>query len=299
MEENAGVTPMEILRVENLSKDYKTFKLKDISFAIEPGSIVGMIGMNGAGKTTIIKAIYNLIEKTSGTVSLFGQNTDEIADIQLKQDVSLLLGGLNIFPQDRLKTITSAIAPFYKRFDYDIYTRLMSRFKLEDGKRFKELSNGMKTKYLLTLALSHHAKLLILDEPTSGLDPFSRDEILSIFKDFVKDRERAILFSTQIVSDLEQVADHIIYIKGGRLINSGSLVSFKSSYRLIQGPDNRLEEIKSLPIIGLKTEQDHFSALVNAKDVPSDLPDLKTTIPSIEEIMVLTERGDNYEDFNL
>lgn len=282
---------MAILTVKNLCKSYPNFTLQDVSFSLEPGYIMGFIGKNGAGKTTTIKSIYKLIHFDSGEITLFGKKLEDTNESELKQDVSLMLGGLDIYSNFKLCTIKKAIAPFYHRFDDEKYDSLIQRFSLDEKKKFKELSNGMKTKFLLSLAMSHHAKLLILDEPTSGLDPFSRDEVLSEFQNYIKDGEHSIIFSTQIISDLEAVADYITYIKNGKIILSDEKDAFVDNYRLIITSKAIGEQIPDDMIIGIKETPYSFEALIK-KDDEDKLPSsVSISKPTIEQIMILTERG--------
>ena len=282
---------MSILTINNLNKTYPTFSLKNVSFSLDPGYIMGFIGKNGAGKTTTIKSIYKLIHFDSGEISLFGKRVEKFNEVELKQDVSLMLGGLDIYPNHNLATIKKAIKPFYVNFDEEKYQSLMHKFSLDEQKKFKELSNGMKTKFLLTLAMSHHAKLLILDEPTSGLDPFSRDEILSEFQNYIKDGQHSILFSTQIISDLELIADYITYIKDGSIILSDEKDAFINSYRLVNCSKDDAKKIPDDIIVGKKESSCSFEALIKAKDKDILPPCMLLSIPTIENIMILTERG--------
>ena len=160
-----------------------------------------------------------------------------------------------------------------------------------EKKKFKELSNGMKTKFLLSLAMSHHAKLLILDEPTSGLDPFSRDEVLSEFQNYIKDGEHSIIFSTQIISDLEAVADYITYIKNGKIILSDEKDAFINSYRLLICSKSIGEQLPGDIIIGIKETPYSFEALIKKEDEDKIPSSVSISKPTIEQIMILTERG--------
>ncbi len=221
--ENANV-----LEIKNLCKDYKTFSLKNVSFSVKKGSIMGFVGRNGAGKTTTLKAILNLVHPTSGTVKLFNKefltNEEEI-----KQKIGYASSGTNYYPRKTLKQIINAAKPFYKNWDDNICKEYMQKFELSENKKITELSEGMKVKFHLVLALSHNAEFLILDEPTSGLDPVSREELVIIFKNLAK-QNVTILFSTHITGDLEKCADHITYIKKGEIIASSAMEDFLKSY---------------------------------------------------------------------
>lgn len=202
----------ELLRVDHLNKHYPGFALQDVSFSVKPGRIMGLIGKNGAGKSTTLKSILNIVQPQSGIVSILGKDFYQ-NEKECKQEIGVVFGGIDFYPLKKLSTITAVTSRFYKDWDQNRYTEYLRQFSLDESKQFRTLSNGMKVKYLLALALSHHAKLYLLDEPTSGLDPVSRDEILHLFTRIVKDGKRSILFSTHITSDLDRCADDITYIQ--------------------------------------------------------------------------------------
>lgn len=212
------------LEIKNLCKKYPAFELKDVSFTMSEGTIMGFIGRNGAGKTTTIKSILNFVHPSSGSISFFGKEMKCNEDF-VKQITGYAPGGINYYPMKKLSQITKITKNFYPEWNDELYKKYMTAFKLDENKKPKELSEGMKVKYNLALALSHGAKLLILDEPTSGLDPVSRDELLTIFEK-LRDKGTSILFSTHITSDLEKCADTITYIKNGRILDSASKEDF-------------------------------------------------------------------------
>lgn len=244
----------EMLKVENLTKAYPGFTLKNISFSLLPGQIMGLIGKNGAGKSTTLKSIVNMVHPDSGSVFVLGRSflTNEN---DCKQDTGIVFGGIDYYPLKKLSSITSVTQRFYKNWEPEKYENYLKLFALDPRKRFKELSNGMKVKYLLALALSHNAKLFILDEPTSGLDPVSRDELLGIFRRIVADGERGILFSTHITSDLDRCADTITYIKNGAVLQSAGKEDFLKSFDHLKRPD---ESALTLEEIMLRTEREDF-----------------------------------------
>lgn len=282
---------MNLLEVKNLCKSYPSFKLEDVSFSLPKGYIMGFIGKNGAGKSTAIKCIYNLIKKDKGDIYLLDRKLEDISELELKQEVALMLGGMDIYPTSKIGEIGEVVSSFYKNFDNETYNRLLKKFELDKNKKFKELSNGMKSKFLLTLAMSHKAKLLILDEPTSGLDPYSRDQLLEEFQNYIQDGERSILFSTQIVSDLESIADYVIYIKGGRVIDFATKDDFVSSYKIFSTKKEIGEHIDPSILVGIRESSVSFEGLIRSKDA-SKLPEgIELSEPSIEEIMIFNERG--------
>ena len=167
----------ELLQVDHLSKQYPGFTLQDISFSVKPGRIMGLIGKNGAGKSTTLKSILNMVRPESGTVTMLGKDF-YANEKECKQDIGVVFGGIDFYPLKKLSAITAVTRRFYKDWDQERYHDYLRQFSLDENKQFRSLSNGMKVKYLLALALSHHAELLILDEPTSGLDPVSREDLL-------------------------------------------------------------------------------------------------------------------------
>ena len=285
---------MSILEVKNIVKDYPTFKLDNVSFNIEEGSICGFIGRNGAGKTTTIKGIMGLIHLNGGEVKVFGRDIND-HEAENRQEMALALSEINFFPDAKIGQLTKVTSKFYKNWNQDTYEKLCKRFGLDQNKKVKELSSGMKVKYNLAVALSHNARLLILDEPTSGIDPVSRDEILDLFKLIVKEGKRSILFSTHITSDLDKCADHIVYIKKGKIISSKTKEDFLDDYKYIIGPMSEFEKVKDL-IVSHKEDNGEFTALIkveNCKDLPGNIIQKD---PDLDTIMVYEERKGDLED---
>lgn len=219
---------MNTLEVRNLRKVYPAFTLQDVSFTVAAGSVTGLVGRNGAGKSTTLKSLLGLVHPDGGEVRFCGMDTAE-NEKSFKEEIGVVLGGIDFYPKKKLKTITAVTKKFYVNWDEEAYRRYMALFALDEQKRVDQLSNGMRVKYLIALALSHHARLLILDEPTSGLDPVSRDELVQLFKALVADGQRSVLFSTHITSDLEKCADAIVYIKDGKVYQAASMQEFMST----------------------------------------------------------------------
>ena len=287
----------EVLKLENVNKKYPTFSLKDVSFAIEPGQIMGFIGRNGAGKTTTLKCIMNLIHFESGKISAFDKDMSE-NELENKQRIGFALSELNYYPNKTIRQLMSVTKKFYKNFDEQKFNEVCKLFNLDLDKKLEQLSSGMKVKYSVAIALSHHAELLILDEPTSGLDPVSRDEILDIFREIVRNKERAILFSTHITSDLDKCATNITYIHNGEIIYTGTKKDFVNSYLFIKDKTSN----KSLKdrYIAYKELDDRIEGLISVNDKQYFLDaGLEVREPDLEEIMVYLERSKNNESFTL
>ena len=220
---------MNVLEVRGLCKTYPAFALKDVSFDVPQGAVVGFIGRNGAGKSTTLKSILGLVHPDGGDVRFFGQDVRQ-HEREFKEQIGVVLGGIDFYPKKKVGTITDVTRRFYSNWDETKYRHYLKLFSIDESKRVDQLSSGMKVKYMIALALSHSAELLILDEPTSGLDPVSRDELVELFRAIVADGSRSILFSTHITSDLEKCASHITFIKGGEIFHSAAVAEFMEAY---------------------------------------------------------------------
>ena len=286
-----------ILKVEKLNKKYPSFSLKDVSFEVKPGEIMGFIGRNGAGKTTTLKSIMNLVHYESGTVTAFDLEMNE-NELENKQRIGFALSELNYYPNRTIKRLMDVTKRFYKNFDENKFMDVCKLFNLDVNKKLEELSSGMKVKYSVAIALSHQAELLILDEPTSGLDPVSRDEILDIFRQIVKNKDRAILFSTHITSDLDKCASNITYIHDGEIIYTGTKKDFVNSYLFVKDKTNNKDLEKEY--IAYKELDDHIEGLIDAKNKDVFTKNgIEVKEPDLEEIMVYLERSKNNESFTL
>lgn len=281
---------MSILNIEGLNKAYSKFQLRDVSFTLEKGYIMGFIGANGAGKTTTLKSILNMVQPDSGKVTMFDKDFNE-NELALKQEIGFAFGGQDSYPNRKLKTITDVIRRFYSNWDEKIYSSFMKRFGLDEEKKVIELSDGMRVKYALVLALSHHAKLFILDEPTSGLDPVARDDLMELFQEIIEDGEKSILFSTHITSDLEKCADYITFIQDGEIIASSTKDELINSHKIIKGTQKQLAEYKER-LISYKTNTFGFSGLIKTEDLETQ-DDLELFMPSIEDIMIYYSKKEN------
>ena len=285
-----------MLKINNIKKKYPKFLLKDISFEVLPGEIMGFIGRNGAGKTTTLKCIMNLVHYESGSIYVFDKDM-KTNELECKQRIGFALSELNYYPNKTIKQLMNVTKRFYKEFDQDKFNKLCELFNLDINKKLEELSSGMKVKYSLAIALSHHADLLILDEPTSGLDPVSRDEILDIFRNIVKNKDRSILFSTHITSDLDKCANSITYIHNGSIIYTGNKKDFINSYLFVNDKTNNKDLINNY--ISYKEFNDHIEGLIfaNNKDKFID-NNIELKEPDLEEVMVFLERGKTNNESN-
>ncbi len=287
-----------ILSINKVCKKYPSFSLKEVSFKVKPGEIMGFIGRNGAGKTTTLKSIMNLIHYDSGSIKAFETDMSE-NELENKQRIGFALSELDYYPNKTIKQLMDVNKRFYKNFDEKKFDDVCKLFKLDQNKKLEELSSGMKVKYSVAIALSHHAELLILDEPTSGLDPVSRDEILDIFREIVKNKDRAILFSTHITSDLDKCATNITYIHNGEINFSGTKKDFISSYLYVV--DKSKNKSLEKEYIYSKEYDDRIEGLISIdkKDVFIKHK-IKPQEPDLEQIMVCLERSkDDHESITL
>ena len=286
---------MNALEVKGLTKDYPEFTLDKVSFCVPQGHIVGLIGRNGAGKSTTIKGILRLIA-AEGAVSVFGKNMDE-GEMAVKQMIGYVGGGFRYYPMNTLAAIRKAYSPFYSTWNQGKYEKFLAQFDLSERKKVKELSEGMKVKFALALALSHGAKLLIMDEPTSGLDPLSREEFCDIVLQLVREEGVSVLFSTHITSDLMRIADDIVYISQGKLLAACPLKELLDKYKLAHF--SSLADATAAKAIGVKAVKEGYEGLL-----PRDMKistSATVTDATIDNIIVHLEKAneeERYAEFN-
>ena len=282
---------MNVLEVKDLVKKYEKFELQNVSFHVKERTICGFIGRNGAGKTTTLKSLLNQVHPDAGSIQFFGKEFKE-NEMEIKKQIGFVSGGINFYPKKTLKTLTSVTKKFYENWDEEAYRHFIELFRLDEDKKADQLSEGMKVKYLLTLAMSHKARFLILDEPTSGLDPVSRDELLDIFIDLVEQEGVTILFSTHITSDLDKCADAITYIRNGKIVSCESIKTFIGSYRKVKGLESALSEQIENKLIGLRKHAGEFQAIINTKDADllENTSDIHVSEALLEDIMIHMEK---------
>ncbi|MCI9493718.1 MAG: ABC transporter ATP-binding protein, partial [Lachnospiraceae bacterium] len=253
-----------VIEISNLRKQYKNFLLDDISFSVPCGFVCGFIGENGAGKTTVLKLILGMAIKDGGSVNLFGKPAD---DVSLKEDIGVLFEQPYYQEDWTPADIEKAMRPFYKKWNSATFHQYLERFSLDPKQKYKTMSRGMKTKLGMAVTFAHDAKLLLLDEPTSGLDPAGREEILGIFQDYMVEENRTIFFSTHITSDLDKIADHITYIKNGKIIYSGLKDELIDRYCIVRGGAGDLPQSKRKQVLGLREYPGGFDGMVAIKDI--------------------------------
>lgn len=280
-----------ILEVENLSKHYLDFSLDQVSFSIPKGTIMGLIGENGAGKSTTINAILDLIKKDEGRVTFWGQELS--SSKQLKEDIGVVFDGINFYETLTAAKVGKIAKAAYKQWDDKVFQSYLNRFQVPANKEIKALSKGMRMKLSIAVALSHRPKLLILDEATSGLDPVVRDDILDVFLDFVQDEEHSILMSSHITTDLEKIADYITFIHQGKVIFSKTKDELIYNYGIIRCGKAVFEQLAKEDIVAYRKEDYQWNVLVADKEKAkrkyrTEIVDNVT----IEDVLLLYVKGE-------
>lgn len=253
-----------ILQVENLTKQYNGFKLDHVSFSVPKGTIMGLIGENGAGKSTTINAILDLINKDEGTVTFWGQELS--SSKQFKEDIGVVFDGINFYETLTPVKVGKISGAAYKQWDECLFQDYLKRFQLPTDKEIKTLSKGMKMKLGIAVALSHKPKLLILDEATGGLDPVLRDDILGVFLEFVQDENHAVLMSSHITTDLEKVADYITFIHQGKVIFCKSKDELRYHYGIIRCGAAIFHKIEKSEVLAYRKDDYQWNVLVADKE---------------------------------
>lgn len=277
------------LSISGLTKTYDDFTLDGVSFNVPVGSIVGLIGENGAGKSTTINALLGLIQKEAGHVSLLEKDT---LDNETKEQIGIVFDGSNYPEILSPRKINRIMKNIYGSWNETTYFRLLEQFSLPPDKPIKQFSKGMKMKLAITAALSHHSKLLILDEATSGLDPVIRDDILDMLLDFVQDEEHSILVSSHITGDLEKIADYIVFIHEGKVVFAKPKDELMEQYGLIKCETAQFEALDPSDIIAYRKMDYEWQVLVSDRDTMQKKYPKALTVPTtIDEIMLLYVKG--------
>ena len=283
---------MNALEIKNISKIYKNFKLDDISFVLPCGHIMGLIGENGAGKSTIINCILDIIEKDSGSISVLGQKNDK-NNVSLKENIGVVLDASDVYDNYTVKQVENIMKDVYKQWNHEVYDYYIQKFALPLNKIIKDFSRGMKMKMAITIALSYQPKLLILDEATSGLDPIMRDEILDVFMEFMQDENHAILLSSHISSDLEKIADYITFIHEGKLILSTSKDELIYEYGLMKCRNDEFDKIEKEDIIRYRIKTYEVEILVKDREkMAKKYPNCIVDPTKLDDIMMLYVKGE-------
>lgn len=276
------------LIVRNVAKKFSSFSLDDVSFALPKGYIMGLVGSNGAGKTTTIKLILNMLKKEQGDISVFGFDNAK-DERKIKQNIGVVFDSNFFVGEWTISNAEKVVSPFYDEWKHDTFMELLDKFQLSPKQRIGKLSRGMQMRFMLAIAFSHKAKLLILDEPTSGLDPLARDELLEMLQEYISDGQKSVLFSTHITTDLQKIADYITVLKHGRLVFTGSTEDLLQKYVLVKGTPEELNSKLQKSMIGLRQTQMGFEGLMKAEDA-KPYKDCVIDTPTLDDIVVFISK---------
>lgn len=292
---------MNVIEVKDMSFQSSAFSINNLSFSIPQGFVTGFIGANGAGKTTIIRMIMDIIEPNHGHISIFGE---PIANKPkwIKNKIGFVYSEVYFNQQWTAKKLEKMVSPFYTDWDSQAFKNYLEKFNLPFDEKIKHFSTGMKMKLSLALALSHHAELFILDEPTAGLDPIVRNEVLEILQSELLDEHKTLFISTHIISDLEKIADYLVHIKDGEVIMQGFRHQLQEQYSIVQGDNQDLDEELNRLFLYKEVKSTGFVGFTKQAQVFKELFGKKVNIkqPTIEELMIYIEKSksnDNQIDF--
>lgn len=260
------------------------FALRDVSFALPTGYVMGLIGANGAGKTTAIRCLLGMRPIDTGEIDLLGHRMP--GPVALRQDIGVVLDHAFLVGDWRLTEVERTLRPFYDRWDDARYRQWLDEFGLDPRAKVKDLSRGMSVKLMIAVALSHHARLLVFDEPTSGLDPVTRDELAGIIGDFLLDERHSVLFSTHITSDLDRIGDYLTLMHKGRVVLTGPKDEVMDAYRIVRGGPDDLSERAGVHLIGLRRTATAAEALVRTDEAGLLGGNVLIETPTLEEIAI-------------
>ena len=281
-----------ILEIHHLSKDYGTFRLEDVSFSLPRGVIMGLIGENGAGKSTTINCILGEVQKSGGEITLFGQ-AQAASEKENKDRIGVVFDE-NHFPDlFTPKELGQVMAGVYSHWDWAAYHAFLARFSLREDQKIKDFSKGMKVKLAFAVALSHGAELLILDEATSGLDPIVRDEVLDLLLDFVQDERHGVLVSSHITSDLEKVADYIVFLHQGRVVFCKPKDELRYRYGVLRCGQAQFADLDPADMVACRRQDYEWEVLVADRDAARrKYPKAVVDPATMDEIMLLYVKGE-------
>ncbi len=272
---------MNAIEIKNLTKNYSNFTLYNINFNVPMGTVVGLVGENGAGKSTTLNLIMNTINADSGSISIWDKDNNSEEFIDIKQDIGVVMDEAYYPEVLNAKNINVIMKHTYNNWSEETFFNYIKKFELDPIKKFKDYSRGMKMKLAIAVSLSHGARLLVLDEATSGLDPMVRDEILDVFNEFTRDETHSVLLSSHIISDLEKICDYIAFISRGRLILFEEKDAILEKYALVKLSNEDFESIPENAIVGKKKTAYGFDVLVKKSDINSAYKTEKTTLEDV------------------
>ena len=280
-----------VIEVNNLKKSFASFRLDIDKLKIPSGEIIGLIGENGAGKTTLIKLLLNIIKKDDGEIKIFRQDLEK-NEILIKEDIGVVLDN-SFFPENLTpKNINMVMSDVYNNWDSHLFYEYLRKFNISESQTLKTMSKGMRKKTEIATSLAHHPKLLILDEATSGLDPIVRSDVLDILLDFIQDDEHTVILSTHITSDLEHIADDIIFIHNGHVVLNTKRDDITDSYGIVKCNEEEFLSMDKKEILSFKKNKYHYEVLVSNRDkIKKKYKDYVIDKATIEDVMLLMIRG--------
>lgn len=280
------------LDINGLTKRYRDFILDHVSFSVPCGAVVGFIGENGAGKSTTLKAILDLVKKDAGTISILGKHEQDI-DFVTRNKIGVVFDGNNYPEKLTPKQLSSFLNSVYASWDEEKYFSMLDKLSLPVNKRIKRFSKGMKMKLAITAALSQNPELLIMDEPTSGLDPVMRDDVLNMILDFVQDEKHSVLLSSHITSDLEKIADYIVFIHNGKVVFDKSKQELMCQYGIMKCSEAQFEAMDKENILYYRRQGYESDVLTADRDtMQKKYPDMQIAPAAIDDIMLFYIKGE-------
>lgn len=284
-----------VVELKNVTKKFKGFSVENIDLQVKKGFVTGFIGSNGAGKSTTIKMIMNLLKPDTGEIKIFGLDY-QTHEKEIKERIGFVYDGNVFFEGLNLKDIKRIVAPAYKHWDDTLFEQFVDQFELPLNKAIKTFSKGMQMKASLAIALSHHAELIIMDEPTAGLDPIFRRELLNLLQEFMVDGNRTIFFSTHITTDLDRIADYIAFLQRGELVFNQSIHDVAENYALVKGRVELLDRDTEKAFVHIHRAPTGFEALTNNVNAVNNTFGNSVVIEraSLEDIMYYMKGRESY-----
>ena len=280
------------VEIKGLKKSYPEFDLNIDELKIPSGAVIGLIGENGAGKTTFLKSILNIVKKDSGEIKIFEKDSEE-HELEIKEDIGVVLDN-TFFPEMlNAKNIDFIMKDIYRNWDSQLFYQYLKEFGIKDNQNLKTMSKGMRKKVEIATALSHHPKLLVLDEATSGLDPIVRNEIVDLFLDFIKDEDHTVILSTHITSDLEHISDYIIFIDKGKIVLEKSRDEIMDDYGILKCDIDQFKNIDKEDIVSFKKNKYDYEILTDHRNkCQKKYTDFIVDNITLEDLMLLIIKGE-------
>lgn len=281
------------IEIRHLSKEYKDFRLQDVSLNIPTGTVMGLIGANGAGKSTFINSILGLVNSDYEMLRIFGKDL-RTQEKEIKEDIAVIFDVSHYNPEFTPAFIGKMLSRVYKNWDMTIYEQYLEEFHLPKRKKLKQYSKGMKMKLEFAIAFSHAPKLLILDEATSGLDPIFREEILDIIRKYTEDEDHTVLLSSHITSDLDKIADYIAFIHEGQLLFVKTYDEIQENFGIINCRKELFDSLNPEDILSYRKESYGYKVMIESKqELQKIFPDLEIENASIEDLMLFQVKGEH------